>query len=60
VSAVEQALESAILAVLAADEGVMAVLGDPVRVVDVESSQPAFPYLESARHLREPAGAVGA
>ena len=58
-SAVEQALESAILAVLAADEGVMAVLGDPVRVVDVDSPQPAFPYLEIVRHLSEPAGAAG-
>ena len=58
-STVEQALESAILAVLAADEGVMAVLGDPLRVVDVDSPQPAFPYLEIARHLSEPAGAAG-
>ncbi|MEQ1779932.1 MAG: DUF3168 domain-containing protein [Hyphomonadaceae bacterium] len=57
--AVEQALKSAILAVLAADEGVMAVLGDPARVVDVDSPQPAFPYLEIARHLSEPAGAAG-
>lgn len=57
-STVEQALESAILAVLAADEGVKAVLGDPVRVIDVDSPQPAFPYLEIARHLSEPAGAA--
>lgn len=55
----EQALESAILAVLAADEGVMAVLGDPVRVLDVDSPQPAFPYLEITRHSSEPAGSAG-
>lgn len=58
-SMVEQALESAILAVLAEDAGVMAVLGDPVRVVGAESPQPAFPYLEITRHSSEPAGATG-
>jgi Protein of unknown function (DUF3168) len=59
VSAAEQALESGILAVLAADVGVMAVLGDPVRVLEAESPRPSFPYLEITRHQSVPAGSAG-
>jgi hypothetical protein len=55
----EAALESAILAVLAADAGVREVLGEPLRVLDVASPAPAYPYLEIARHLMSPAGAAG-
>lgn len=58
-STVEQVLESAILAVLAADEGVQAVLGEPMRMLELESPKPAFPYLEIARHVSEPAGSAG-
>ena len=58
-STAEQALESAILAVLAADESVAAVLGSPMRVLEVESPRPAFPYLEIVRHQSVPAGSAG-
>ncbi len=58
-STAEQALESAILAVLAADEDVAAMLGTPLRVVDVESPKPAYPFLEIVRHQSVPAGASG-
>ena len=58
-STVERALESAILAVLAANEGVAAVLGEPIRVLEHDSPKPAFPYLEIARHSSEPAGSAG-
>lgn len=58
-STAEQALESAILAVLAADEPVTAILGDPLRVVDLESPKPTYPCLEIVRHQSVPAGASG-
>ena len=47
------------LAALAADAGVRGVLGDPLRVLDVGSRKPAYPYLEIARHFSSPAGAAG-
>jgi hypothetical protein len=53
------ALESAILAVLAADDGALAVLGEPMRVLEWDSPKPAFPYLEIERQLRQPAGCAG-
>jgi hypothetical protein len=59
VSGAEQGLESAMLAVLAADVGVQGVLGEPLRVLEVSSPAPAYPYLEIARHLTSPAGAAG-
>ena len=59
VSGAEAALESAILAALAADVGVGEVLGEPLRVLEVSSPAPAYPYLEIARHLTSPAGATG-
>ncbi len=58
-SGAEQALESAIFAVLDADEGVTAILGSPLRVLEVESPQPAFPYLEIVRHQSVPSGSAG-
>lgn len=58
-STAEQALESAILAVLANDESVLALLGDPLRLVEVDSPKPAFPCLEITRHSSEPAGSAG-
>lgn len=54
----ERALESAILAALAADAGVRALLGEPVRVAELGSPSPAYPYLEIGRHTSEPAGGV--
>lgn len=47
------------LAALAADAGVRGVLGDPLRILDVGSPKPAYPYLEIARHFSLPAGAAG-
>lgn len=58
-SGAEQALEGAILAALGAHAGVTAALGDPLRVLDVASPQPAYPYLEIFRHQIQPAGAAG-
>jgi len=60
VSGAESALESAMLAVLAANEEVKALLGDPVRVAEIGAPLPAYPYLEIARHLSESAGGVDA
>lgn len=46
------------LDVLAADADVKGLLGEPVRVGDLGSPLPAYPYLEIARHMSEPAGGV--
>ena len=43
VSGAESALESAVLAVLRADAAVKALLGDPVRVAEVDSGRPSLP-----------------
>jgi hypothetical protein len=59
VSGAEQALEGAILAALAADAGVKAVLGDPPRVVEAAEARPAYPYLEIVRHEVTAAGSLG-
>jgi hypothetical protein len=59
VSAVEMALESAMLAALQADAEVSAVLGDPLRVVQAGSPKPAYPYLEIVRHVTEPGSVAG-
>lgn len=59
-SGAESALESAILDALAADAEVKASLGEPVRVGELGSPLPAYPYLEIARHTSEPAGGVDA
>jgi Protein of unknown function (DUF3168) len=59
VSSAEEALESAIIAALNGAADVRALLGDPVRILEATSPKPAYPYLEIARHLSEPAGAAG-
>lgn len=58
-STAEQALESAILAVLAGNEDVAGLLGSQLRVLGVDNPQPAYPYLEIARHQSVPVGAAG-
>ena len=55
----EEALEAAILAALAEDASVAAVLGDPVRLLGAGGPAPAFPYLEVVRHESVDAGAAG-
>jgi hypothetical protein len=50
VSSAEAALESAILAAIAADAGVREMLGNPLRFEEAGSPRPAFPYLEFVRH----------
>ncbi len=59
VSGAEQALESAILAALAADAGVTAALGAPLRLLDGASPQPGYPYLEVARRQSEANDSAG-
>ncbi|MEP7210621.1 MAG: DUF3168 domain-containing protein [Alphaproteobacteria bacterium] len=58
-SGAEDALESAILAVLVADAGVRSALGDPPRVFEVAEARPAYPYLEIVRHEVTAAGSQG-
>lgn len=48
------------LALLAGDAGVKAVLGDAVRVAEIGAPLPAYPYLEIGRHVSEPSGGVDA
>lgn len=48
------------LAAIAADAGVQAELGNPVRVEEASGPRPAFPYLELVRHESTPANATGA
>jgi hypothetical protein len=59
VSSAEEALESAMIAALNGDADVLALLGDPVRLLEKTGSRPAYPYLEIARHFSEPSGAAG-
>lgn len=59
-SGAESALERAVLEALAADAEVKALLGDPVRVGELGSPLPAYPYLEIGRHTSEPSGGVDA
>lgn len=54
------ALEGAVLARLAADAGVRALLGDPPRVFDAALARPAYPYLELVRHETRPVGGAEA
>lgn len=58
-SSAEEAIEAAILGALEADAGVRALLGEPLRVLRRGSPAPAYPYLEIARHVSEPAAAAG-
>lgn len=46
------------LEAIAADAEVKALLGDPVRVGELGSPLPAYPYLEIGRHTSEPSGGV--
>lgn len=59
VSGAEAALEGAIMEALEADAEVAALLGDPLRLMGKGDPYPAFPYIEIARHVSEPAGASG-
>lgn len=59
-SGAEAALEVAILSLLAADAGVRAALGDPLRVSEAGEGRPAYPYLEVAQHVSEPRDAADA
>lgn len=59
VSGAEEVLQSAMLAAVAADAGVQANLGDPLRIEEASGPRPAFPYLELVRHDSAPAGATG-
>jgi hypothetical protein len=54
----EEALEAAILAVLAEDADVAELLGDPLRVIGAGAA-PAYPYLEVVRHQSVDAGGAG-
>jgi hypothetical protein len=58
VSGAESALERAMLEAIAADAEVKALLGDPVRVGELGSPLPAYPYLEIGRHTSEPLAAL--
>ncbi|HEX5006312.1 MAG TPA: DUF3168 domain-containing protein [Hyphomonadaceae bacterium] len=53
----EEALETAILAVLAEDAEVAGLLGDPLRLLGA-GPKPAFPYLEVVRHQSVDASAA--
>jgi hypothetical protein len=55
----EEALESAILGVLAMDADIKVVLGDPPRVFEAAEARPLYPYLEIARHEAISAGSAG-
>ena len=55
----EEALEAAILAVLAENEAVAELRGDPLRVTGMSGPSPAFPYIEVARHESADAGSAG-
>ena len=58
-SAVEQALEAAILAAISGDTAVTASLGHPLRIADLASPQPAYPFLEFVRRQSEPFNSAG-
>lgn len=59
VSGAAEALESAMLAALGEDAGVMAALGGALRVLDAASLQPGYPYLEVARRQSQPNDSAG-
>lgn len=58
-SGAEEALESAILAALAEDAGVSAALGKPLRLLELGSPLPGYPFLEIARRQCEPNNSAG-
>lgn len=51
----EAEVASALLALLRQDTGMQSAFGQPARVVDAESFQPAFPFVRLERHEVEPA-----
>jgi hypothetical protein len=59
VSGADEALESALLVALAADAGVTAALGDPLRLLDGASQLPGYPYLDIARRQSEANDSAG-
>lgn len=58
-SGAEQALESAIFDALALDGAVTAALGEPLRIIESTSPQPAYPFLEIARRQSQPTRSSG-
>ena len=58
VSSTEEALHSAIMAALNGDADVLALLGDPMRLLEKTGSRPTYPCLEITRHFSEPSGAT--
>jgi hypothetical protein len=56
----EAAFQDAVLARLAADVDVQAVLGDPARVFDAAPNGAAYPYLAAGRAVSEPRDALDA
>lgn len=59
-SGAEDALERAVLSLLATDAGVRAALGDPLRISEAGEGRPAYPCLEMLRHVSEPRDAAEA
>ena len=55
----ELALQKALIAHLAADSGVRALLGDPARIWDAAPDKPAFPHLLIGRSESRPLRADG-
>ena len=55
----ELALQKALIAHLAADAGVRALLGDPARIWDAAPDKPAFPHLLTGRSESRPVRADG-
>lgn len=58
-SGAEAALQSAIVAALAADTGVKTALGEPLRLLEIGSPLPGYPHLEEARMQSQPTDAAG-
>jgi len=51
-------VQAALMDALRADAGVQSVFGDPARVFDAETDEPAFPYAQLETHDLQPAGAA--
>lgn len=58
-SGVEEALEAAIIAAIAGNTAVTTSLGDPLRIADLASPQPSYPFLEFVRRASEPFNSAG-
>lgn len=57
-SGAEQEVEAAIMSVIVGDPDVRGILGYPVRVRKEAGDRPAWPYMEIARHVSEPANSL--